>query len=64
MKTYGFQVAHGYVSMKCCANASGEREIIEAVKNGNFEALNGYDCIDEYDLDDFTEGYELTDIWE
>jgi hypothetical protein len=64
LKTFAFEIAHGYKVFRCIAKAENEKEITDAVNNGTFEILEGFQHIREFDLDDLTEGYELLDIWE
>ncbi len=64
MKTFCFEVAHGYGILRCVARANNKQEIIEAVKEETFEDLEGFDCIDTFESEELTVGYELLDIWE
>lgn len=59
MKSYGFLLAHGYTIMKGYSDAENEEE----AKHKAVDEEWG-DIIDEYDTDELTVGYEVTDIWE
>ena len=58
MNDYGFEVAHGYNILKGFVRAESKEEAIKKIKNEEWE-----DIIDEFDIDELTEGYEVTDIW-
>ena len=59
MKNFGFTVAHGYEIWKGYLSAESKAEAEELIKNEEWD-----DIIDEYDTDDFTEGFEVIEIWE
>lgn len=59
MKSYGFLLAHGYTIMKGYLDAENEEEAKRKAVNEEWD-----DIIDEYDADELTVGYEVTDIWE
>lgn len=59
MNTYGFTVAHGYEIWKGYVTADSKDEA-----NSKIESQEWDDIIDEYETDDFTEGYEVVEIWE
>lgn len=58
MKEYMFKVAHGYEILKGCVEAISEDEAREKILNEEWD-----DIIDEFDVDEFTKGYEIVDIW-
>jgi len=64
MKTFAFEVAHGFKILRCVAGAESKEIVIDAIKNGTFEDLEGFDCIDTFDTEILTVDYELLDIWE
>lgn len=59
MKSFGFEVAHGYEILKGFVNAPTKERAVEFILKEEWG-----DIIDEYDTDEFTKGYEITDIWE
>ena len=59
MKNFGFTVAHGYEIWKGYLFAESEEKAKELIENEEWD-----DIIDEYDVDDFTEGFEVIEIWE
>ena len=59
MKSFGFTVAHGYEIWKGYLSAESEEKAKERIENEERD-----DIIDEYDTDDFTEGFEVIEIWE
>ena len=59
MKSYGFLLAHGYRIMKGYVDAENQEEAKRLVLNQEWD-----DIIDEYDTDELTVGYEVTEIWE
>lgn len=61
MNSFGFEVAHGYQILKGYLDAESKERAIEKIKK---EEWNDINIIDEFDVDEFTEGYEVTDIWE
>lgn len=58
MKTFGFEVAHGYEIWKGFVTADNEKEAEKKILNEEWD-----DIIDEFDIDDFVEGFEIVDIW-
>lgn len=58
MNTYGFEVAHGYEILKGYLKAESKEQAIEKIKKEEWD-----DIVDEFDVDELTEGYEVTDIW-
>lgn len=56
---FGFEVAHGYKILKGCVTAENRKEAENKILNQDWD-----DILDEYDIDEFAEGYEVTDIWE
>lgn len=58
MNSYGFEVAHGYQILKGYVTAENKGEAKQKILNEEWD-----DIIDEYDADEFTEGYEIVDIW-
>lgn len=59
MKIYSFTRTHGYEIEKGFISANNKEEAVRLINKGLHD-----DIIDTYDIDDFTEGYELIDIWE
>lgn len=59
MKHFGFTVAHGYEIWKGYVSAHEADEAIELIKNQDWD-----DIIDEYEAADFTEGFDVIEIWE
>ena len=59
MNDYGFEVAHGYNILKGFVCAESKEEAVKKIKNDEWS-----DIIDEFDVDELTEGYVVTDIWE
>ena len=59
MKTYVFTVAHGYAIWKGYLSAESKEEAEELIKAKKWD-----DIIDEYDVDEFTEGFEVVEILE
>lgn len=59
MKHFGFTVAHGYEIWKGYLSAHSEDEAAELIKNQEWD-----DIIDEYEANDFTEGFDVIEIWE
>ena len=59
MKSYNFEVAHGYQILKGYLDATGKEKAIEKIKKEEWNCI-----IDEFDTDNYTEGYEIIDIWE
>ena len=58
MDTYGFEVAHGYEILKGVVEAESKSQAIVKILNEDWD-----DVIDTYDCDEFTEGYEILEIW-
>lgn len=59
MKTYGFEVAHGYEVLKGVVDANSKEDAKTKILEEDWE-----DIIDTYDVDECTIGYEIIDIWE
>lgn len=59
MKSYGFEVAHGYDILKGYVTAESKDEAERKILNEEWD-----DIIDEYDTEVFTDEYEIVDIWE
>jgi len=59
MKVYGFEVAHGYQILKGIVKAESEEQAKVKILNQDWE-----DIIDEFDVDELTEDYEVLSIWE
>ena len=59
MKTYGFEVAHGYEVLKGVVDANSKEDAKTKILEEDWE-----DIIDTYDTDECTIGYEIIDIWE
>ena len=59
MKTYGFEVAHGYEVLKGVVDANSKEDAKTKILEEDWE-----DIIDTYDVEDCTIGYEIIDIWE
>lgn len=59
MKTYRFEVAHGYEVLRGYVEAKDESQARWKISHKNWD-----DVIDTYDCDEFTEGYEILDCWE
>ena len=59
MKTYGFEVAHGYEVLKGVVNANSKEDAKTKILEEDWE-----DIIDTYDIEECTIGYEIIDIWE
>lgn len=60
MKTFNFEVAHGYDALKGFVEAETEEDAISKIENGDWD-----DVIDENDgnFDEPVKGYEIIDIW-
>ena len=58
MKSYSFEVAHGYQILFGCVTADTKEEAEKKILNEDWD-----DIIDEYDSETLTEGYEIVDIW-
>ena len=59
MNSFGFEVVHGYQILKGYVTAGNIREAKQKILNEEWD-----DIIDEYDTDEFTEGFEIVDIWQ
>ena len=59
MKTYGFEVSHGYEVLKGVVDANSKEDAKTKILEEDWE-----DIIDTYDTDECTIGYEIIDIWE
>ena len=59
MNTYGFTVAYGYEIWKGYVTADSKEEAKTKIEHEEWD-----DIIDEYDSDEFTEGYQVVEIWE
>ena len=59
MKTYVFEVAHGYEVLKGVVDANSKEDAKTKILEEDWE-----DIIDIYDVEECTIGYEIIDIWE
>ena len=61
MKTFGFEVAHGYEILKGSVSAENKDGAIKKILNQEWD-----DILDEFDLesDEPVKDYEIMDIWE
>ena len=59
MKTYGFEVAHGYEFLKGIVDANSKEDAKTKILEEDWE-----DIIDTYDVEECTIEYEIIDIWE
>lgn len=59
MNSFGFEVAHGYQILKGYVTAENIREAKQKILNEEWD-----DIIDEFDTEEFTEGFEIVDIWQ
>lgn len=59
MKTYGFEVSHGYEVLKGVVDANSKEDAKTKILEEDWE-----DIIDTYDIEECTIGYEIIDIWE
>ena len=59
MKTYGFEVAHGYEVLKGVVDANSKEDAKTKILEEDWE-----DIIDTYDVEKCTIEYEIIDIWE
>ena len=57
MKTYGFEVAHGYEVLKGVVDANSKEDAKTKILEEDWE-----DIIDTYDVEGCTIGYEIIDI--
>ena len=59
MKTYVFEVAHGYEVLKGVVDANSKEDAKTKILEEDWE-----DIIDTYDVEECTIGYEIINIWE
>jgi ssRNA-specific RNase YbeY (16S rRNA maturation enzyme) len=59
MKNFGFIVSHGFTNLKGYVTANDKKEAEEKILNENWN-----DIIDEYDINECVNGYEIVEIWE
>ena len=59
MKTYAFEVSHGYEILKGIVDANSKEDAKTKILEEDWE-----DIIDTYDIEECTIGYEIIDIWE
>ena len=59
MKTYGFEVSHGYEVLKGVVDANSKEDAKTKILEEDWE-----DIIDTYDVEECIIGYEIIDIWE
>ena len=59
MKTYGFEVSHGYEVLKGVVDANSKEDAKTKILEEDWE-----DIIDTYDIEECTIGYEIIDIRE
>lgn len=59
MKTYGFEVSHGYEILKGVVDANSKEDAKTKILEEDWE-----DIIDTYDVEECIIGYEIIDIWE
>ena len=59
MKTYVFEVSHGYEVLKGVVDANSKEDAKTKILEEDWE-----DIIDTYDIEECTIGYEIIDIWE
>ena len=59
MKTYGFEVSHGYEILKGVVDANSKEDAEAKILEEEWE-----DIIDSYDTEICTIGYEIIEIWE
>ena len=59
MNMYMFEVAHGYEILKGYVSANSKDEAKKKILNEEWD-----DIIDDFEIDEFTEGYEVIGIWE
>ena len=59
MKTYVFEVSHGYEVLKGVVDANSKEDAKTKILEEEWE-----DIIDTYDAEECTIGYEIIDIWE
>lgn len=56
---FGFEVAHGYEILKGYVEAKDKNDAVQKILNKDWD-----DILDEFENDNFTDGYEIVDIWE
>lgn len=59
MKNFGFTVAYGYEIWKGYLSANSKEEAEELIEDERWD-----DIVDEYETDEFAEGFEIIEIWE
>ena len=59
MKTYGFEVSHGYEILKGVVDANSKEDAKTKILEEDWE-----DIIDTYDVEECIIGYEIINIWE
>lgn len=59
MHIFGFEVAHGYQILKGYVSAVDKKVAAKMILDRDWD-----DIIDEFDTDQFTEGYEIVDMWQ
>ena len=59
MKTYGFEVSHGYEVLKGVVDANSKEDAKTKILEEDWE-----DIIDTYDVEECIIGYKIIDIWE
>lgn len=59
MHVFGFEVAHGYQILKGYVSAVDKHAAVKMILDRDWD-----DIIDEFDTDQFIEGYEIVDIWQ
>ena len=59
MKTYVFEVSHGYEVLKGVVDANSKEDAKTKILEEDWE-----DIIDTYDVEECIIGYEIIDIWE
>lgn len=57
--SFGFEVAHGYEILKGYVDAKDKDDAIRKILKKDWN-----DILDEFETDNFTEGYEIVDLWE
>lgn len=63
---YFFEVAHGYMIFRCYASASEDQiRSVFATNPKNLDDIDlpDFDCIDEFDTDTLTVGWDIVDMW-
>ena len=59
MKTYVFEISHGYEVLKGVVDANSKEDAKTKILEEDWE-----DIIDTYDIEECTIGYEIIDIWQ